>query len=372
MTIGFYFLMPTLPVYIVDVLGAHSHDVGYVLAAYTISALVIRPFTGIAIDLYGRKWFYLGSFLVFAVLLAIYPLMATFAALLVLRFLHGFAWGVNTTAGSTAVVDIIPPHKRGQGIGYFGMSFTLAMALGPVIALSILKASGFKAMFASAALFATAGLILALFVRYPVLQPAKVKPGIGWDRFIEKSSLKMSLPHLLFGMTYGGVVSFITLYDKDFDLNLTGPFFLIIAAGIFISRMFAGQIFDKRGPFHLVVSGFGISIAGFLLLSLVHNHNSFLFSAFLIGIGAGILMPTMQAMVNNVVGMDRRGAANATITTAFDLGIGTGALLLGFLADYLGFAGMYLSCTLLLAAGLAYYLGFVNNYYHKHLVSQNS
>jgi MFS family permease len=360
MTVGFYFLLPTLPVYVVDVLGAHKHDVGYVLAAYTISALIIRPFTGIAVDIYGRRWIYLVSFAAFTLLLAAYPLMATFAALLALRFLHGFAWGVNTTAGSTAVVDIIPPGKRGQGIGYFGMSFTIAMALGPVIALTILGSFGFRAMFISAALFAASGLTLALFVRYPAIPRTKDRTTFSWRRFAEKSSLPVSVPHLLFGMTYGGVVSFITLYDKEHQFNVTGPFFLVIAAGIFISRMFAGQIFDRRGPYGLMIAGFSVSIAGYLLLALVPSINSFLFSAFLIGIGSGILMPTAQTMVNNIVGIDRRGAANATITTAFDLGIGMGALLLGFLADRIGFAGMYLSCTLLLAAGLIIFLAWVS------------
>ena len=370
MTIGFYFLMPTLPVYVVDVLGAHKHDVGYVLAAYTISALIIRPFTGIAVDIYGRKWIYLLSFIFFTILLAVYPFMVTFAAMLALRFIHGFAWGANTTAGATAVVDIIPASKRGQGIGYFGMSFTVAMAIGPVIALTILDASDFRTMFFSSALFAAAGLFLILFVKYPPLPESLNGKTFTWRRFVEKSSLPMALPHLLFGMTYGGVVSFITLFDKDYGFDLTGPFFLIIAAGIFISRIFAGQIFDRRGPFHLVIAGFGISIGGYLLLSLVHNSNAFLFSAFLIGIGSGILMPTIQAMVNNVVGVDRRGAANATITTAFDLGIGLGALLLGFLADRIGFAGMYLCCTLLLAAGLGYFLVYVHQYYIRHIKVQ--
>jgi MFS family permease len=163
------------------------------------------------------------------------------------------------------------------------------------------------------------------------------------------------------------VVSYITLFDKEHGFRVTGPFFLIIAAGIFISRIFAGQIFDRRGPYYLMIVGFSISIAGYLLLSLIHNTNAFLFSAFLIGIGSGILMPTVQAMVNNVVGVDRRGAANATITTAFDLGIGLGSLLLGFLADYIGFAGMYLSCTVLLAVGLGYYLSYVHGYYLNHI-----
>lgn len=364
MVIGFYFLMPTLPVYVVDVLGAHKHDVGYILAAYTISALIIRPFTGMAIDIWGRKWIYIGSFALFSLILGIYPWMHSFALLLLLRFIHGFAWGINTTSGSTSVVDIIPVQKRGRGIGYFGMSFTIAMALGPLIALYILALSGFTMMFITASLFSFAGLIMILFVKFPKINLHAGPMRITWDRFIEKTSVPVAIPQILFGMTYGSVISFITLFAKEANLDETGQFFLFIAIGIFLSRMISGHIFDSRGPHLLMIAGFGISIAGFFLLAFFQTPLGFLIAAFFIGVGSGILMPTMQTMVNNMVGIDRRGAANATISTSFDLGIGMGSLLLGFLAEAIGLTNMYLSCTILLTGGLAFYLLYVNRFYN--------
>ena len=116
-----------------------------------------------------------------------------------------------------------------------------------------------------------------------------------------------------------------------------------------------------------MITGFIVTILGFLVLSLLHHTGFFLLSAFLIGMGSGILMPSLQTMVNNVVGMERRGAANATITTAFDLGIGMGSLSLGFLSELIGLAGMYLSCTIVLAAALIYFVTHVHDYYVRHL-----
>jgi len=364
MVIGFYFLMPTLPVYVVDIIGAHKHDVGYILAAYTISALIIRPFTGMAIDIWGRKWIYIGSFALFSLILGIYPLMHSLAMLLLLRFIHGFAWGITTTSGSTSVVDIIPVQKRGRGIGYFGMSFTISMALGPLIALYILALSGFTTMFITAAMFAFIGLIMIFFVKFPKTHLHTGPIRITGDRFIEKTSMPVAIPQILFGMTYGSVISFITLFAKEINIDKTGQFFIIIAIGIFLSRLFTGQIFDSRGPYLLMIAGFVISIVGFFLLALLQTTFGFLISAFFIGIGSGILMPTIQTMVNNMVGITRRGAANATISTAFDLGIGMGSLLLGFLSEIIGLANMYLSCTILLLGGLAFYLLYVNRFYN--------
>jgi MFS family permease len=365
MAMGFYFLIPTLPVYVVNVLGARKHEVGYVLAAYAISALIIRPFTGMAVDRFGRKWIYIFSFLIFSLMLAAYPLMATFMMLLALRFIHGFAWGITTTAGSTAVVDIIPPTKRGRGIGYFGISFTISMALGPLFALWILKMTSFSWMFVIASLVALLGFLMITFVSFPWLDLKRTKVRLTMDRLIEFSSLPMAITYMFFGMAYGGIISYITLYDQELHLNLSGPFFILISCGVFLSRIFAGRIFDNRGPFRLIITGFLLAMTGLAVLGLYPRATGFLTSAFLIGVGSGILMPTLQAMVNNVVMVDRRGIANATLITAFDLGIGSGSVLLGLLAEWTGLSRMFQLCILILAVALAYYILYVDRFYHR-------
>jgi len=363
MATGFYFLIPTLPVYVMDVLHAKTSDVGYVLAAYTISALIIRPFVGIALDTWGRKWIYLISLLVFTLTILLYPFILSFSLLLAVRFFHGFSWGATTTSGMTVVVDVIPPQKRGQGIGYFGLSFTLAMAIAPVLALTVLTTWGYISMFHTAALFSLLGFLLMIFVRYPVFQPGKEKTKITWQRFVEPKSLLVSIPMLLFGLAYGGVISFITLFDKQQGLSHAGTFFVILAIGVTVSRLFAGRIFDKYGPTLLMVTGFVSSIAGYLFLGLLLNLTGFLVAAWLIGFGVGILMPTLQTMVNNLVTVYRRGAANATLTTAWDLGIGLGSLGLGYLSDVIGFDGMFLVCMMILVVALIHYLVHVRRFY---------
>ena len=375
MAIGFYFLIPTLPVYVVDVLDAAPGEAGLVLAIYTVSALLIRPFAGIALDTWGRKWLYIVSFAVFTATTAFYPLMGSFILLLLLRFFHGFSWGTTTTAGMTLAVDVIPPAKRGRGIGYFGISFTLSMAIAPFLALLILEAMGYLSMFLFATLFSAIGLILILCIRYPVFfKPAK-NPKWRLSRFIEPHGIPVSIPLALFGTTYGGVFSFIALFNTDLGFDLAGTYFLILAAGVTLSRLFSGQIMDRYGPTHLMVGGFILNIVGFGILGGITTIYGFLISAFLIGIGAGILIPTLQAMGNNLVPVERRGAINATLITAFDLGIGVGSLGLGYLAEMVGFDGMYLICTLILVLALGYYLIHTNRFYlsgHQEILSRET
>ena len=370
MAIGFYFLIPTLPIYVVEELHAQPSDVGYILAIYTVSALIIRPFTGIALDTWGRKWIYLISLLVFTLTLAVYPLMTSFFLLLALRFFHGFSWGVTTTSGMTVVVDIIPPEKRGRGIGYFGISFTLSMAIAPVLALIILEAFGYHSMFLIAALFSFCGLILAMFVKYPEFRVKREKIKFNWRQFIEPRGIPISIPLSLFGAAYGGVFSFITLFDKDLGLELAGTFFVILAIGVTLSRLFAGQILDRYGPTYIMLSGFVVSIIGFFILGWFNSPTGFLISAILIGIGAGVLIPTLQAMGNNIVDFKRRGAINATLITAFDLGIGVGSLGLGFLAEVIGFSWMYITCTMILFVAMTYYFAHTNGFYLKRYVKE--
>jgi len=367
MATGFYFLIPTLPVYVVDVLHAKTSDVGYILAAYTVSALIIRPFTGIGLDTWGRKWIYIISLLIFTLTILLYPLILTFGLLLAVRFFHGFSWGSTTTAGMTVVVDVIPPQKRGRGIGYFGISFTLAMAIAPVLALFIMERWGYFEMFYIAALFSFCGFLLVLFVRYPVIQAPPEKSKLSWSKFIEPKGIPISVPMALFGISYGGVVSFITLYDKELGLAEAGSFFLVLAGGVTFSRLFSGQIFDKYGPNYLMTGGFLANIAGLIFLALMQNLTGFLIAAGMIGVGVGIMMPTLQTMANNVVSVRRRGAANATLITAFDLGIGMGSLGLGFLSEEIGFDGMYLVCMALTIIAMIYYFLHVRGFYERNV-----
>jgi MFS family permease len=367
MAAGFYFLIPTLPVFAVDILHAGTGSVGFILAAFTVTALIIRPFAGIAIDTWGRKWIFLASFMVFTATIILYPLTSTFAMLLAVRLFHGLSWGSTTTSGSTLVVDVIPPSIRGKGLGYFGISFTIAMALAPLAALGIQEISGYFMLFVSASLLSLAGLILVLFVRFPVFQPPAKSLPLSWKRFLEPTSIPVSVTYALYGIPYGGLVSFIPLFDKELGLSQSGLFFLLLATGIISTRLFSGRILDRHGPLWLVVAGFCFSVCGYLILGLEKNANGFIIAPLLIGLGAGILMPVMQTMVNNMVDVHRRGAANATFITAFDLGIGLGALVLGYLAEIIGFGPMYLVCVLILIAALMFYLTFVNGFYSRRL-----
>lgn len=365
---GFYFLIPTLPVYIVEVLGAGPGMVGYILAVYTLSAMIIRPLTGFALDTLGRKYIYLISFLAFSALLGLYVLAWSVLWLLILRFIHGFAWGAATTSSSTIIVDVVPAARRGEGIGIYGLSFTIAMAIGPILALAVLGNDNFNRMFITAMIIASGGFMLALLVKFPRYTRPENGTGLSFRKFIESHTLPMALTQLLFGLTYGGLMSFITLYAREYDVGRPGIFFTVFAFGIAASRLAAGRIFDRKGPSLLMFTGLVSGAAGFLVLGTLTTFEGFMLAAVLIGICLGVVMPTLQTMANNVVEPHRRGAANATFITAFDIGIGGGSMLLGWIAELITLKGMYLVSSGILICSVVLFFSWVLRFYLKNRI----
>lgn len=367
MSIAFYFLIPTLPIYLEAELGVSRGYVGLVLAAYTIAALLIRPFTGMAVDRKGRKVIYLISFLLFSLLFSIYVAATTLIIMLAVRVVHGLAWGVLTTAGSTVVVDIIPPSRRGEGLGVFGLSMTIAMAIGPMFGLWLSASGNYPRLFIGASLLSLAGFILVLLVRYPKFTPPARAEGLWWKRLIEPTALPASLNYLIVMISYGGMLSFISIYAHEIGINNPGLFFLVYAVGITLSRLFAGRLFDRHGPLWIAVIGLSTLSIGFPILALVKSYEGFFISSFILGFGSGIIMPTFQAMVNNLAGPQHRGAANSTLFTALDLGIGLGMIIMGLSSEAIGLANSFIACGVINLGALALFVAYTQRHYFRTL-----
>ena len=367
MSIAFYFLIPTLPIYLEMVLGVSRGYVGLVLAAYTISALLIRPLTGMAVDRKGRKTIYLISFLIFSLLFSVYVVATTLAIMLAIRIVHGFTWGISTTAGSTVIVDIIPPARRGEGLGVSGLSMTIAMAIGPMFGLWLSASGNYPRLFIGASLLSLAGFILLLLVKYPKYTPPDRLEGLWWKRLIEPTALPASLNYLIVMISYGGMLSFISIYAQEIGIKNPGFFFLVYAIGITFSRLFAGRLFDRHGPFWIAVVGLTFLSVGFPILAFIKSYEGFFISSFILGFGSGIIMPTFQAMVNNLAGPQHRGAANSTLFTALDLGIGLGMIGMGLSSAWIGLTSSFIAFGVINLGALLLFISYTQRHYFRTL-----
>jgi MFS family permease len=189
-------------------------------------------------------------------------------------------------------------------------------------------------------------------------------PFVANNLFYRKSFLP-SFNVLIVMTTYGGLLSFIALYGREIGIQNSAFFFLIFALGIATSRFFAGKSFDKKGPRNILTICLGLLMLGFPLLVLLRNEAGFYLSAIIIGFGIGVVFPTFQAIINNLADATHRGAANSTLYTALDIGMGLGMVLSGIVAQHLSISAVFLGSSLVSCVGLVFFRKFVLGYYEN-------
>ncbi|HNY01413.1 MAG TPA: MFS transporter [Bacteroidales bacterium] len=352
---AYYSLISTLPVYISTTLHSPHSIVGLAMASYAVAAILVRPFCGFGLDFFGRRTIFLASLVVYGLVFNVYILVASVWFLVAVRFAHGLTWGLVTTSNSTLAGDIIPAEKRGEGFGYFGVTTTAGMALGPVIGSFILRHGGYHAMFYAGAAMGLISMLLAASMRYPGY---KRPPGLRfeWNALVEFKTLIPSANLLITSLSYGGLLSFIALYGQEIGIENPSGFFLIYALGIITARFSSGKALDRHGPRRIIILCLTLLIVGFPLLATVKNAWGFYGAAVILGFGNGVVWPTFQAMVNNLVPAGRRGAANSTAFIAMDLGMGLGMIIAGVISENRSISFAFFSCALFSAIGLAFFL----------------
>lgn len=336
LSIAFYFLITVLPVYLVDEIHFSKSDAGIILSAYIFTAVLVRPFVGPFIDTYGRKTVYLSALTLFAILFPAYSMSISYIPLVVLRIMHGISWGILTTAGNTLAMDLLPEKKKGEGMGFYGLAFTLAMAIGPFIASFVLNIGNFGILFFAAGILAFCGIGTILMIEFPKNERKRAFSLKLLRDFIAPQTYRYAVILILIMLPYGALLNFASLFCLEMIPGKTYIFFLSLALGLTISRLFAGKIFDKRGYFELLIFSFSFIAIGIPVFVFL-NHPFFLaLSSIIIGIGYGISFLILQLVINQVLPTEKRGTANSIFLTALDIGIAGGTVLMGLFSDIFG------------------------------------
>ncbi|SFS95607.1 MFS transporter [Marininema halotolerans] len=356
---SFYMLLPTLPIFVVKVLKGSVDQVGLIIGFFTTAQIFSRPLAGRWLDTIGRKKIFLWSRLLFLIIMIGYLGMKGLLLFFILRFLHGFSFGMATTASGTMVADLIPNERRAEGLGYYSGFASMAMVVGPTLGLWAIHLSNFSMMFILCSTLAALSVLLGSLIQYN--EPTKnastnTTRSFSWRQFIEPNAVFISIISMLLLALYGGIVSFISLYAQDLGMaTIAGYFFSVYSLSILVARPITGKIADKYGASYVIYPGMIGCILGIILLSQAHSMIAFLLAGLLIGLGFGAIQPSLHAKVIQSVPSERRGAATATYFISADLGIASGAFVLGFIANAIGYRGMFLSTTLLILLGLLLY-----------------
>ena len=353
---AFYMLIPVLPLYLLNDLQAGKSLTGILLSLYVLAALASRPFAGRLVDSYPRKAVFVIGAVFYVATFCGYLWVSTFALFGLLRVLHGLAFGLVNTSTTTLAVDTIPQSRLGSGMGIFGITAAVPMALGPMLGLILYERGGAQLVFYAALSAAGAGAVLGSLVQTIKDVPGAPASGAGLlSKLLLPGVGKTALGIACIGFIYGLILNFITVYAQERGLNVnTGYFFGLLAVGMITSRLFAGRLIDN-GRMNLVIySGQAAYLLGLVLLATVRSEALFFGSALLLGLATGLLIPAFQTMVISMASPSQRGLANSSFFIAWDGGIGLALFSGGFIAHMTSFQMLYLISAplVLLAAGL--------------------
>lgn len=337
--ISFYCLLPTLPLFVTDVLAGDKGGVGYIFGIFALAAVVARPVAGYLLDALGRKSILRIALFFLALAMMAYLGVTSLIWLFILRAVHGVVWGFATTAAGTVATDLIPIARRGEGIGYYGLSNTFAMAAGPLLGLELVQRFGFAVLFNTSFVFAVLGFLCVWGIQHQAVGKAAGRKSI---KLLEPRVLSYAAITFFIAVLYGSILSFVVLFGKEIGIENAGGYFLAYACTLVLSRPYAGKLLDAEGPVKIMLIGFAGLIISFILLFMAKGYALFMVSALFSGIGFGIIQSTTLTLAINKVDASKRGVANGTILTAFDLGVGCGSILLGMLSNHIGLSMMYL------------------------------
>ncbi|MFZ7947022.1 MFS transporter [Neobacillus sp. 19] len=337
--LGFQMTLPTIPLFVED-LGGNDQLIGFVVGIFTFSALLLRPYAGSSLETKGRGFVYLIGLAVFVLSVGSFGFLTSIVFLFAMRVVQGAGWGFSTTASGTIATDLIPASRRGEGMGYYGLSGNLALAFGPSLGLILTGIISFKQFFLICAGLGMVALLLSSRITYKKVEPRQKKKKEKLDLY-EKNALKPSMLMFFITFTFGGIAAFLPLYTAERHIAGIQLYFLLYALALMATRAFAGQLYDRKGHRAVFIPGTLLILIAMMLLSWLPNSSVLFVAAVLYGLGFGTVQPALQAWSIERVPINRRGMANATFFSFFDLGIGLGAMMFGQISHLFGYSSIY-------------------------------
>jgi MFS family permease len=360
--ISFYMLMVTLAVFSINKFHASQSEAGLASSIFVLGAVLVRPIAGRMMSTVGKKKLLLMGLILFLVMMLLYFPINSLPLLFLIRFIHGFAFGISTTATGTIAADIIPAARRGEGMGYFATSMNLAMAIGPFLGLVISRYFADSMIFIVTTVLSVIAVLATIFIHIPkvhmITNEETLKSGLHLSDFFEKSTIPIAVLVALFGFVYSSILSFLSAYAAEIDLvDAASFFFVMYAVFLLISRPFTGKLFDLKGENSVIYPSILLFGVGLLLLSQTEYGIILLIAGAVIGVGFGTFQSSAQTVAINEAAKHRIGLATSTFFVFYDFGVGVGPFLLGFILPLIGFRGLYTSMAIIVFLGIfIYYL----------------
>lgn len=329
---SFNMIIPELPSYLTS-LGGEEYK-GLIIALFTLSAGLSRPFSGKLADKIGRiPVMMVGATVCFVVGL-MYPLLSFVGGFLFLRFAHGFSAGFTPTGASAYVADIVPFNKRGEAMGIQSLFGSMGMAAGPAIGGWIASYWPIETLFYCAAFTSIFSILILTRLKETLKEKEPLSLGLfklHRDEIIEKRVLVPSVILFLSVFSFGVVLTIVPDFSTYLGIKNKGLFFAVFTISSLGIRLLAGKTSDRYGRVPVLRVATLIMVWAMITIAFADTKGILLWSGVLFGSAVGMYSPTTSAWVIDLSLDKFRGRAIATMYIFLEAGIGIGAIVSGWL-----------------------------------------
>lgn len=352
MSVALFYIFPLR----LEAFGASSSRVGLIMGVHSILAIGIRPVFGRLIDRRGGRIISLYGILFFIAVIPFFHLVRDAGPLpLALRALSGLAWGVSMTATMAVCSDLAPVEKLARSIGIIGVAGIVASALGPGLAEEIVRRFGFAGLYNASLGFLAAAFLSLLATRTlpPPERDAEKMTSAPLRGYGAGLLIVVAAMPVFHGAIRGAVVNFIALFSKSAGLGRVGPFFAVFSAAAILTRIFTGHLSDRHGRKAVILPSAALIGLNLFWLSQARSGPVFLVNAFIAGFGQGLIFPALSTYIIDIVGLAHKGFGLSLYLALFDIGMGLGSPLFGWVSDRAGYRIMYIAAGVLLLLSTA-------------------
>jgi MFS transporter, DHA1 family, multidrug resistance protein len=346
---------PVIPLFARS-LGASAQLVGWIVAASTITGIVVKLPAGTLSDHFGRRTLLLIGACFFAFTPFFYAGVSSIGLLLLLRIVHGNATALFGPAASAAISDITEPSHRGIRLGLYSSMQGVGQALGPFLGGALISWVGFQAPFFLSGLVGCLGLACVLLsVREGTTQPigssrAKILQGLH-EVFGNRAILITSLTVAVFMVAVGSYNAFVPLFATDvlgIDAWHVGAVFGVQTATTLLARPLMGRFSDRVGRKPLILAALIWSAALIGVLPQLRSFGLLLAFGCAWGLGLSIVSSVAGAFITDLSKNGHYGAAHGAFGAIYDVGEASGPILAGIVIAHLGYNVMFAAISALL------------------------